>query len=192
MARPRLCFSLAIVATDLLALADDIFERYSPYPGDGLRHHCLRLHAFVDLLLEAESNPFPRDLAYLLAMVHDLGLVARFEVGANYMMRSAALFARETQKLELSQATREQCQKILTENHRFFARRGQGDPVVEAFRRAVWIEHSRGFRRYGLASAAIRAVFAKFPRDNFDRVLVDFARRTLTREPLTLVRGIFF
>jgi hypothetical protein len=65
-------------------------------------------------------------------------------------------------------------------------------PAAECFRRAVIIEHSRGLKRYGLDRTSVKDVFAEYPRGNFDRVLLDFAWRTIKREPLTLVHGIFF
>ena len=37
-----------------------------------------------------------------------------------------------------------------------------------------------------------RETFDALPRGNFDRVLMDFTWRTIKREPLTIVRGIFF
>jgi hypothetical protein len=65
-------------------------------------------------------------------------------------------------------------------------------PQADAFRRAVQIEHSRGLLRFGLERDAVRAVFDRYPRGNFDRVLLDFTWRTLRREPWTIVNGIFF
>ena len=46
------------------------------------------------------------------------------------------------------------------------------------------------FRR-GTDSAVART-FEQHPRDNFDRVLLDFTWRVARREPWTLVKGIFF
>jgi hypothetical protein len=56
----------------------------------------------------------------------------------------------------------------------------------------VQIEHSHGLLRFGLEKTAVRDVFDRYPRANFDRVLLDFTWRTLRREPWTLVHGIFF
>ena len=63
---------------------------------------------------------------------------------------------------------------------------------ADAFRRAVQIEHTHGIIRFGLDAAPVRAVFERYPRGNFDRVLLDFTWRTLRREPWTIVNGIFF
>ena len=65
--------------SDLRAAADELFRTLSPYDGDGLRNHCLRLHAFVDMMLRRAGCPMDRDLAYAVAMIHDHGLLT--EIG---------------------------------------------------------------------------------------------------------------
>jgi hypothetical protein len=65
-------------------------------------------------------------------------------------------------------------------------------PEGEVFRQAVRIEHSHGLLHFGLDRRRIRELFERYPYDNFSWVLVDFTKRVLTREPWTLVHGIFF
>lgn len=175
----------------LSTLADEVFERTSPYEGVGFRNHCRRLHRFATMLMQARGLEFDLDLAYLVAMVHDLGLVSEQDEGDNYLQRSRALFHRETTGLDLGDVSPQIVDECLVYNHRLL-------PVpdlsseAECFRRAVIIEHSRGLKRWGLDRAAVKQVFEELPRGNFDRVLMDFTWRTLRREPLTLVHGIFF
>lgn len=64
--------------------------------------------------------------------------------------------------------------ECLLYNHRIRPAPGVG-PEAECFRRAVWVEHTLGARRYGLGWSAVREVFRELPRDNFDAVLFDFA-----------------
>ena len=176
---------------DIRARADEIFERFSPYEGLGLRHHCLRLDRFTSMLLEQAGLRLDRDLLYLAAMLHDLGLVVDDVEGDSYLARSQALFRRETADLGLDPGQSAAIDECLLYNHRVRPVPGTG-PEAERFRQAVWIEHSRGLLRFGLDRGAIRQVFAELPRDNLDRVLLDFTRRVLVTEPRTLVDGIFF
>jgi hypothetical protein len=177
--------------TDLRRAADEIFERTSPYEGMGLRNHCLRIHRFAGMLLRRGRLALDDGLVYLAAMVHDLGLLSDRDPGANYLERTRALFRRETRELGIDPAAAAVVEECLLFNHRL--RRPAGvSPEAECFRRAVWTEHSRGIVRHGLPRAEVRRVFAELPRDNFDVVLLDFTRRVVGREPLTLVRGIFF
>lgn len=174
----------------LASHAEAVFEATSPYDGDGFRNHCRRLFLFTELLLAREGTPFPRDLAYAIAMCHDLGIVSRDDTGRTYLERSRSLFAREMADYRVD-APPELVGECMIYNHRVLPVPGLS-PQADAFRRAVQIEHGRGLIRFGLSREQVAAVFAAYPRDNFDRVLLDFTWRTLRREPWTLVKGIFF
>jgi hypothetical protein len=156
-----------------------------------LRNHCRRLHRFATGLLAQRGLTLDPDLAYVIAMWHDLGLVSERDEGHNYLQRSRALFWRETAGLDLPAADPTVVDECLLYNHRVLAVPNLS-PEAECFRNAVMIEHSRGLLRFGLDRDGVKQAFEELPRGNFDRVLLDFTWRTLRREPLTLVRGIFF
>lgn len=181
---------LALPTSPLAAHAEAVFEQTSPYDGDGFRNHCRRLFLFTEMLLKKDGTELPRDTAYAVAMCHDLGIVSRDDTGRTYLERSRSLFEREMQGYDLA-APQRLLDECLVYNHRLLPVPGLS-PQADAFRRAVQIEHSRGLLRFGLARASVEAVFAAYPRDNFDRVLLDFTWRTLRREPWTIVKGIFF
>lgn len=170
--------------------ADEVFGRTSPYDGVGLHHHCHRLYRLATLLMEKRGVEFDPALAYFIAMVHDLGLVSERDEGVNYLRRSLALFHRETAGMELPDEDPEIVEQCMVYNHRVLSVPGLS-PAAECFRNAVMIEHSRGLLRFGLPRARVKPIFEAYPRGNFDRVLLDFTWRTIRREPLTLVHGIF-
>lgn len=174
----------------LVALADRVFEATSPYEGDGFRNHCKRLFQLTSLLLDAEHVELDRNVAYAIAMTHDLGIVSERDAGETFLARSLALFERETAGQDLGGTALDVVRECMLYNHRLMPVPNLG-PAAEAFRRAVWIEHSRGHRRYGLERAPVRAIFERYPRGNFDRVLLDFFWRTVRSEPGTIVHGIF-
>lgn len=168
-----------------------MFERTSPYEGNGFRHHCRRLFTFASKLMEHRGLSMNEDVAYAIAMWHDLGLVSEQDEGHNYLERSRALFLREIHGFDLAGVDRGVVDQCLLYNHRLFPVPNLC-PQAECFRRAVLIEHSRGILRFGLDRTQVRDTFTAYPRDNFDRVLLDFTWRTVKREPLTLVSGVFF
>lgn len=175
----------------LRAHADAVFEQVSPYSGFGFRHHCRRLFRFATMLLERDGLRLDYDVAYMIAMWHDLGILSERDEGHHYLQRSVALFERETRDLNLGETPPQILRECILYNHRLMPVPNLS-PVAECFRRAVLMEHSRGFCRFGLDRASVAKVFEEYPRGNFDRVLLDFAFRTLRREPLSLVTGIFF
>lgn len=181
---------LSLPTSPLAAHAAAVFEETSPYDGDGFRNHCRRLFLFTEMLLKKDGTDLPRDVAFAVAMCHDLGIVSQKDTGPTYLERSRSLFEREMAGYDLGVPQRllDEC---LVYNHRLLSVPGLS-PQADAFRRAVQIEHSRGLLRFGLDRAPVAAVFAAYPRANFDRVLADFTWRTLRREPWTIVKGIFF
>jgi hypothetical protein len=175
----------------LASHADAVFERVSPYDGDGFKNHCRRLFHLTELLLIQDNIAMERDTAYAVAMCHDLGLLSRDDTGPNYLARSRALFDRETANFSVGETPREVLDECLLYNHRLLPVPNLS-PQADAFRRAVQIEHTHGLARFGLDKAAVKAIFDRYPRGDFDRVLLDFTWRVLRREPWTLVHGIFF
>ena len=175
----------------LRPLADDVFRRYSPYSGSGFYNHCQRLFELTSLLLDRDDIELDRNVAYTIAMTHDLGIVSERDVGTTFLARSLALFERETEGHELAGTDPAVIEECMLYNHRLMPVPSLGR-AAEAFRRAVWIEHSRGHRRYGLPAEPVEAVFRRHPRGNFDRVLLDFFWRTVRNEPATIVSGILF
>jgi hypothetical protein len=175
----------------LFQKADEIFSRTSPYEGFGFKNHCQRLYTFVSMLLAKENLQMDDGLAYLIAMVHDLGLVSEVDEGRFYLERSYALFQRETKELALPNEDPEVIKQCLVYNHRLLPVPGLS-PVADVFRRAVQIEHAKGVITYGLPRHEVRAVYKQYPRGNFDWVLVDFTKRVLSKEPRTIIDGIFF
>ena len=176
---------------DLRAKADEVFARVSPYQGFGFEHHCRRLHRFACALLDQHGLELDHDVAYLVAMWHDLGLVTEQDEGANYIQRSLALFHRETADLDLPTTDPDVVDECLLYNHRVLPVPNLS-PQAECFRKAVMVEHTRGVLTFGIDKGEIKSAFEEFPRGNFDRVLLDFTWRTIRREPLTLFNGIFF
>lgn len=188
---PQARGSLNLPRSPLASHADDVFERVSPYDGDGLRNHCRRLFHLTEQLLLKDGVAMDRDVTYAVAMCHDLGLLSREDTGPNYLARSRALFDRETAAYSLGDTPRDVLDQCLLYNHRLLSVPNLA-PQADAFRKAVQIEHSRGLLRFGLEKSAVRDVIDRYPRADFDRVLLDFTWRVLRREPWTLVHGIFF
>jgi hypothetical protein len=190
-AAPAPADSLELPVGALARHADAVFERVSPYDGVGFRNHCRRLFHFSEMLMQQADAAMPRDVAYAVAMCHDLGIVSRDDTGDNYLARSRALFERETAGQDLAGTPSHIIDECMIYNHRILSVPNLS-AQADAFRRAVQIEHSHGLLRFGLDPVAVKQVFARYPRGNFDRVLLDFTWRTLRREPWTIVNGIFF
>ena len=171
------------------SLADDILARHDPYPGEGLRNHCLRLADLCLLHAARNGDELDGDLVYLAAMLHDLGLMQPPRAGVDYLHRTVELAHREVADAGLDSAQLEALDECLLYNHALRLPHPLR-PLAARFRDAVSTEHSLGLRRLGLQRADVRRVFRRHPRDNFNRVLADFFWKTTVHEPGT-IPGLF-
>lgn len=169
--------------------ADQVFDRINSYPGDGFRNHCLRLADYARLHAGHMGIAVDDDLVHAAAMLHDLGLLLRPEPGTDYVDRSWALAYRELDVGQLEPHARTVLEHSLRYNHSLRPLEGLA-PEAEAFRRAVFTEHTLGLGRKGLDRGHVREVSRALPRANFRRVLADFFWKTLIFEPRT-IPGIF-
>lgn len=180
----------------LEGLGLSLFARHNVYRGEAFGNHCRRLAAFAQLLVRQQGLQVQSGALELVSYVHDLGLLRPEIPGASYMHRSLTLL-KEGCAEHLNQEgagfgwSAVELEELLLLNHRVLPVPG-ASKIAELYRRAVWIEHTRGLRRYGLSWGEVSAVFSRFPRLDLDWVLLDFGRRTLQKEPLTLVNGVFF
>jgi hypothetical protein len=74
---------------------------------------------------------------------------------------------------------------MIVEHHKVTPSRAEPQSLVESFRRADWIDVSRGFRRFGVPRAFIAAVAATWPNAGFHRRLVQLTIDRFWRHPLT-------
>jgi hypothetical protein len=76
--------------------------------------------------------------------------------------------------------------KAMIVNHHKITSTDRGeDRLVEPFRRADWIDVSRGVRRFGVDRRLIASVFATWPAVGFHWRLVELAVERFRRHPLT-------
>lgn len=175
---------------DLCTIADKIFQKYNIYDGEGERNHCLRLIEFALLHRKKMQVSFDDNLLYLAAMLHDLGLMVPITKGSDYLSRSVDIAHHELDSLGFDEKTWESLEFCLLYNHSIKPQK-KLDALSEAFRRAVFTEHTRGVHRFGLPRREVKAVFRAIPYDNFAKVLADFIWKTTVYEPKTLPK-IFF
>lgn len=182
--------------TALESLGESLFARDNVYEGAAFANHCRRLAALGGLLMRASGLEVQPGALELLSYTHDLGLLRPELPGPSYMHRSLAVlkegcaehFGEEGGAFGFSAL---ELEEMMLLNHRVLPVPGS-TRVAELYRRAVWVEHTRGLARFGLSHTQVQGVFQRYPRLDLDRVLLDFGRRTIRKEPLSLVRGVFF
>lgn len=74
---------------------------------------------------------------------------------------------------------------MIVNHHKITASRANPAWLVEAFRRADWVDVTCGLRRFGLSRASIVAVTAAWPSAGFHRRLVELTLARFRKHPLS-------
>ena len=168
---------------------DRVLEAHAAALGDDLTAY--RNHAYrVVNLCVAQS---PDHLAHLekfatAAAFHDLGIWT--DRTFDYLQPSVRLARAHLAGSEREAWTAEISEMIL-EHHKISAYRGELSGCVEAFRRADWMDVSRGLVTFGLPRRVLREIFSTWPNAGFHKRLVqlELARlRTHPWNPLPMIR----
>jgi hypothetical protein len=114
------------------------------------------------------------------AVFHDLGIWTNHTF--DYIGPSVAL-AREHLTARAMAAWIPEIDAMIADHHKVTAVRVERQPLVESFRRADWIDVSRGLRRFGLSRSFIAAVAAAWPDAGFHRRLVELTIDRLWKRP---------
>jgi hypothetical protein len=171
--------------------AKELFDRHSPYPGAALEHHNLRILAFSAALAEQQGFAIDHDLVAAGCHLHDFGLFLRDEAEPSYLKRSWRFVEPHARQWGVSGERLSILADVLLYNHSLRTVAGLS-PVGELVRRAVQIEHSRGFRRHGLDRPQIKRTFTEYPRLDLTKILVDFARITIVADGPRQLWPMFF
>ena len=172
-----------------LPLLDDVLSAHTSALGrdfTAYRNHTYRLVNLAFVLTGEREDTLER--LTIAAAYHDLGIwTARtFE----YLRPSIGL-AREYLARSGRTAWMAEITAMILEHHKVRAYRGHPDWLVEPFRRADWIDVSRGLRTFGVPRSIIRQLFAVWPSAGFHRRLVELSivhLRTQSWNPFPMLR----
>ena len=159
----------ALLAAHAAALGDDAI---------GYRHHAYRVANFAWLLAPGDADALEK-LSIAVAF-HDLGI---WTAGTfDYLPPSRAL-ARTHLHATGRTDWGDEVDAMIDAHHRVRELPPGTQASVEVFRRADWIDVSRGMRRFGLPRAVVREVIAAFPNAGFHRRLAMLTLQRWRRHP---------
>jgi hypothetical protein len=72
---------------------------------------------------------------------------------------------------------------MILEHHKISAYKGDPNWLVESFRRADWVDVSRGLRSFGLSRSLLREIFSTWPNAGFHKRLVQLSLKRLRTHP---------
>jgi hypothetical protein len=165
------------------AVAKKRFRRaHATALGDDATRH--RNHCYRAASLAAAQLPPDREMLERIAIAaafHDLGIWTEhtfdyLEPSVSLARRYLAEHARLAWEAEVVSAIRQ--------HHKLSACRGADGPLAEAFRRADWIDVTRGLFRFSVPRAFLLLLYVRWPDAGFHRLLVRLELRHLRQHPL--------
>lgn len=142
------------------------------------RNHVYRV---VNLCLAIARDRVELEKIAIAAAFHDLGIWTNKTF--DYIAPSVAI-AREYLTARGMADRIPEIEAMIVEHHRVTTSHANPQSLVESFRRADWIDVSRGLRRFGLPRTFISAVFATWPDTGFHRRLVELTIDQWRKHPL--------
>lgn len=149
---------------------EELFSRYRHAIGDdfpGYRNHVYRTVTYAMHFLNDEAEFEP--LVETAFVYHDLGLWTHRELA--YLEPSEALALEDNARYGWG-LDPEALRGAIHWHHKIRPYKGPHERVIEACRKADWIDASKGTLRKGLSRAAIREVEATFPNSGFHDALL--------------------
>ena len=169
---------------DLLAslpIVEEVLDEHAPELGrdfTAYRNHVYRVMNLC-LAIAGDDRMDPEKIA-VAAVFHDLGIWT--DRTFDYIPPSVAVARRY-----LAARGREdwipEIEAVVLNHHKITS--APPDTLVESFRRADWIDVTRGVRSFGLPRWRVAAVTAAWPDAGFHRRLVELTMERWRRHPLS-------
>jgi hypothetical protein len=176
------CSNYAGLLTSLPTVEQVLHDHASELGHDlvGYRNHVYRV---VNLCLAIMGySRVELEKIAVAAVFHDLGIWTNNTF--DYIAPSVAI-ARQYLAAQGMADWIPQIEAMIVDHHKITSSRTNPQSLVESFRRADWIDVSRGVRRFGLPRTLIVAVGTTWPSAGFHRRLVQLPIDRFWKHPLT-------
>jgi hypothetical protein len=150
-------------------LIEQILQYYKEYlqkDFEKYRNHVYRVYLLCTTL---DTNPGNKDKYVIASVFHDLGIWTNKTF--DYLEPSISLANDYLSNQNKSEWQKEIC-LMIDMHHKMTHYSGEFEDTVEIFRKADWIDVSKGFIKFGLDNVKIRKITQQFPTKGFHRFLV--------------------
>ena len=164
-----------------IATLDGLLEAHVAALGRDFTAYRNHTYRVVNLCAaQVPAGPEALEKLAIAAAFHDLGIWT--DGTFDYLRPSVRAAAAHLTRIGRAGWVPEITAMIL-EHHKLSTYRGDPDWLVEPFRRADWVDVSRGIRTFGLPSRLLREIFATWPSAGFHRRLVQMELTRLRTHP---------
>jgi hypothetical protein len=160
---------------------DDVLNSYAAALGDDFfayRNHVYR----VANLCVAISRRSELEKIAVAAAFHDLGIWTNATF--DYIAPSIAL-AHDYLVTRTHEDWTPEIERMIADHHKITSSSADPDSLIEAFRRADWIDVTRGLRGFGIPRPFLARLFATWPSAGFHWRLLTLTLDRFRSHPLT-------
>lgn len=161
---------------------DEVLQAYRSDLGNDFIAYRNHVYRVVNLCAAIAEEPVEVEKIAVAAVFHDLGIWT--DKTFDYIAPSEAL-ARQYLAAQGRADWIAEIETMIADHHKITPSTASPGSLVEPFRRADWIDVSRGLRRFGLPRTFIAAVAATWPNAGFHRRLVELTIDRCFKHPLT-------
>ena len=157
-----------------IARVEELLARYEPQIGedfDGYRNHVYRCITYAMHFLN--DAPEHMQIVETAFVYHDIGLWTDHELAYLEPSESVALEDNEKYGWGLDP---DALRGAIHWHHKVFRYKGPNRDVIEACRKADWIDATKGWVRKGMSKSAISKVESTFPNFGFHKTLMRLAK----------------
>jgi hypothetical protein len=172
---------MAAALVTRLPTVDQVLNDYATAIGDdfaGYRNHVYRI---VNLCVEIVGRGELETIA-VAAVFHDLGIWT--EGTFDYIAPSIAL-AHDYIATHGHQDWTVEVEAMIANHHKITSSTAEPRSLIEGFRRADWIDVTRGLRSFGVSRSFVARLFATWPSAGFHWRLVTLTLDRARSHPLT-------
>ena len=145
----------------------EIGEDYDAYRG-----HIYRVLSYAMHYLNGDTTHFALIAAALV--YHDIGLWTHKTLA---YLEPSSLIAKDRFRIQYSREEIDLLREIIVNHHQITPYEGPHADVVNAVRRADWIDATMGLVNHGMPATHIAAVQGSIPNAGFHKALVEFGPR---------------
>ena len=160
---------------------ETIFDQYRKTLGadyNAYKNHVYRVINFCEAL--SPTNAQDNEKIVIAGCFHDMGiwtnntfdyLSPSSELAKNYLIKNGK--AEWFTEIDL----------MIHYHHKITAYRNKKHPLVEIFRKADWIDVTKGKRAFGLSEKEIKVILDRFPNKEFHKKLIKLTKAEFRKKP---------
>jgi hypothetical protein len=166
-----------------LPTVDEVLDNHAPALANDLTAYRNHVYRVVNLSVAiAGDTHIELEKIAIAAVFHDLGIWT--DKTFDYIAPSVAIARKHLADRGMADWIPE-IEAMIVNHHKVTPSDANPQSLVESFRRADWIDVSRGLRSFGLPRTFITAVAATWPNAGFHRRLVQLTADRFWKHPLS-------